>query len=219
VKISISDHGIGMGKEQVDKIFEPYFSTKEMGTRKGMGLGLTICYSIIKNHDGHIQVSSTEGVGTTFTIFLPLSEREPADAIPLPSPLRQDTHYKKRVLIMDDEKIVTDIAGQFLGHLGYDVEITRDGMEAVEKYKASMSADPFDLVILDLTIPGGMGGKETLKKLYEIDPDVKAIASSGYSTDPLITDYSGAGFKGVLIKPYRLETMGEILAKTLDDGD
>jgi len=218
VRVSISDNGDGMNEEHVTKIFEPYFTTKEMGSRKGTGLGLTICYSIIKNHNGYIQVSSRKGAGTTFSFYLPVSNAGIEEVQCRPGRKREPSG-RMRVLIMDDEDIVTNIAEQYLDHLGYDVAVTRNGEETIALYKEAMDADPFDIVVLDLTIPGGMGGKETLDRLLEIDPGVKAIASSGFSTDPVMTEFEKAGFKGVLVKPYRLKKMEEVLSGIVSRND
>ncbi len=207
VRVSISDTGYGIPQENLSRIFDPYFTTKRMGYQKGMGLGLTTCYSIVKGHDGLITVESEVGVGTTFHIYLPASQKDtktddPAKEKPVIS--------KGRVLVMDDEEAVRDVMGNMLQHLGYEVEFARDGAEAIYLYKhATLDRDPFDAVILDLIIPGGMGGNETLKALLDIDPAVKAIVISGYSNDPIMTDFASYGFKGVISKPYKFEELNE----------
>ncbi len=213
IKITIEDDGIGMPQKNLTKIFDPYFTTKDKVSEKGMGLGLAICYSIIKNHEGLITVESKPKVGTTFHIYLPASEKEiekkkEAKVLSLTE--------KGRLLIMDDEEVVADITKEFLKHIGYEVEVARDGEEAIELYKKAMESEkPFDVAILDLTIPGGMGGKETIGKLLEIDTDVKAIATSGYSNNPVMTEFAQYGFKGSLIKPYKIEKLGEIISKLM----
>jgi len=210
VKISIDDNGIGIAKENLSKIFDPYFTTKQMGTQKGTGLGLAICHSIIKNHDGYITVESQVGVGTTFYIYLPscLSNNEE---------VKKDTNENKgKILVMDDEKIVRDIAGLILEQLGYKTDFAEHGDKAVKIYKdAKESAEPYDAVILDLTVPGGMGAKETLKKLLEIDPQVKAIISSGYSNDSIMADYKQHGFVGAIAKPYKIKELSDLLCKVI----
>jgi CheY-like chemotaxis protein len=206
VKITVQDQGIGIPKQHLNRIFDPYFTTKQ----KGSGLGLAACYSIIKNHDGYITVDSELGVGTTFTIYLPSSEREISE--------KADKEEKAllvngKILVMDDEEVVREIIGEMLYHIGCEVEFAIDGQEAIELYKrARESEKPFDAVILDLTVPGGMGGKDAMKALLQIDPGVRAVVSSGYSSDPIMSEFEGYGFRDVLAKPYNL---GE-LSKTLN---
>jgi nitrogen-specific signal transduction histidine kinase/CheY-like chemotaxis protein len=211
VKISIEDGGVGISEENLSKMFDPYFTTKSNGS----GLGLATTYSIIKKHGGYIEVESQIGVGTTFHIYLPASQKKipPQKEIPTPppSPSRQG-----RILIMDDEEIVRYATGSLLAHLGYEVESARDGAEAIALYqKCKQTGQPFDVVIMDLTIPGGMGGKEAIQKLLEIDPEAKAIVSSGYSNDPVMADYKDYGFRGVVAKPYRIEELREVLHKII----
>ena len=205
VKISIEDQGIGIPEEHLSDIFDPYFTTKH----KGSGLGLATSYSIIKNHEGCITVESKLGVGTTFYLYLPASQKEPLTKKDIAEgPLAG----KGRVLVMDDEEIIRDLTGELLSHLGYEVESARDGAEAIGLYKQAKAASrPFAVVIMDLTIPGGMGGKETMQKLLEIDPGVKAIVSSGYSNDPIMTDYRQYGFSAVVAKPYKVQELSKTL--------
>jgi two-component system cell cycle sensor histidine kinase/response regulator CckA len=187
-------------------MFEPYFTTKQ----KGSGLGLATAYSIIKNHNGHIAVKSTISVGTTVHIYLPaVKERAPKmkEQEEQPALIGQG-----RVLVMDDEETIRDFLYAELTEVGYEVELTSDGAKAIERYMGAKEAGkPFDAVILDLTIPGGMGGKEAIKKLLEIDPDVKAIVSSGYATDPIMSDYKKYGFSAVVTKPYSVEQLEKTL--------
>ncbi len=209
IKLSIKDHGIGIPKKHLQKIFDPYFTTKE----KGNGLGLAITYSIIRKHDGYITVESEPGIGTTFHIYLPASLKQgPAEA---DSEEKIHTGWGK-ILIMDDEVIVRDVAGQMLRLVGYEVEFAADGSEMLELYKkARESGEPYDAVIMDLTVPGGMGGKDAVGKLIEICPEVKAIVSSGYSNDPIMSDYRKYGFCGVVAKPYKLQQLSRALYETL----
>jgi PAS domain S-box-containing protein len=209
VKITIEDQGTGISKEHLPKIFDPYFTTKQ----KGSGLGLATTYSIIKRHDGYITVESELGKGTSFYIYLPASEKE------VPKRKAEEEEIlpgKGKVLLMDDEEAVRKVAGKMLKSLGYEVEFAEEGGQAIELYKeARESGKPFDLVILDLTVPGGMGGKETIKKLLEIDPKVKAIVSSGYSNDPIMADFKKYGFRGVIAKPYKVRELSEELHRVM----
>ncbi len=212
IKILIQDNGIGIPAENLKKIFDPYFTTKP----KGSGLGLATTYSIIRNHNGHISVESKPGDGTTFYIYLPashkkISAKEKTEKSPL--------FGKGKILIMDDEDIVRDAAGSVLKYIGYEVGAAKDGAEAIELYKKGMeSGRPFDAVIMDLTIPGGMGGKEAIKKLLEIDPEVKAIVSSGYSEDPVMAEFRKYGYCGVLAKPYEAEQLSRALSDVIKNG-
>jgi PAS domain S-box-containing protein len=213
VKFAIADQGIGIVPQYLDKIFDPYFSTKQ----KGSGLGLATAYSIIKYHSGHIQVESRMGVGTTFYIYLPAADkRVPADELETAKP----TMGQGKVLVMDDEEMVREVLGGMLSRLGYEADFSTDGSQAIEKFvKAKETNQPFAAVILDLTIPGGMGGKEAIKELLKIDPQVKAIVSSGYSDDPIMADFQKYGFAGVIAKPYKVAELGKVLNKVLIGGE
>lgn len=205
IKLEVTDKGIGIPEKYLTKIFDPYFTTKQLGS----GLGLASCYSIIKNHNGQIVVNSEVGVGTTFTIYLPVSKKTL-----LKKTETQQTIYpgKGKILIMDDEEIIREFAGESLKDAGYEVEVVCDGREAVDCYqKAKEAKQPFAAVILDLTVPGGMGGKETLEKLLAVDPEVKAIVSSGYSKDPIMANFAQYGFMGVVPKPYKIEELSKAL--------
>jgi PAS domain S-box-containing protein len=210
IKIQIKDHGMGIPPDHLNKVFDPYFTTKENGS----GLGLAISYSITKNHDGHMTVESVPGKGSTFTIFLPAS----TESVPLPKKVKTDTTAGKgRALVMDDEDMIREITGEMLGSLGYEPDLVENGEKAFSLYmNARKSGKPFDVCLLDLTIPGGMGGSEVLQRLRDVDPDVKAIVLSGYSNDPILTAYESYGFKGVITKPYRLEELSETLRNVLD---
>jgi two-component system cell cycle sensor histidine kinase/response regulator CckA len=209
VRVSVMDHGIGIPEQNIKKIFDPYFSTKSPGT----GLGLATTYSIIKRHGGEITVKSEMNKGTTFSFFLPALDKSPQ----LPRNEKEiPLNGKGKVLLMDDEEMIQSVTTSMLSKLGYGVVIARDAGEAVSKYgEAFRTGNPFDVVILDLTIPGSIGGKEALKQLLEIDPNVKAIASSGYSNDAVSADWSQHRFKGFLPKPYRLTDLGLALRQVM----
>jgi signal transduction histidine kinase/ActR/RegA family two-component response regulator len=207
VRISITDYGAGIAEENLQRIFDPYFTTKDQGS----GLGLASAYSIIKRHSGLIEVESAPGKGSTFRVYLPASdepyyEEEATDDIADLSGLR--------ILIMDDQQAFLDSTGAALNMTGHHVSYASNGMEAIEHYGDAMrSGSPFDLVIMDLVIPGGMGGAEAVKRLLEIDPKIRAIVSSGYSNDPVMANYRTYGFKGILPKPFTMEQMQRELKK------
>ena len=214
VKVSIEDYGVGIPKEYIKRVFDPYFTTK----KKGSGLGLSVCFSIIKNHRGYITVDSELGVGTTFTFFLPAAE-----SVPIEDKQEEKIHYGKgKILLMDDNEVVRDVVKRMLENLGYKVECAIDGAEAIDKYKKSLKkGKKYDVVIMDLTIPGRMGGKEAIKELRKIDPEVKAIVSSGYSNDAVMSNYKKYGFVGIITKPYTISGLGmvlkEVIEKDLED--
>ena len=219
VKISIRDHGVGIPKEHLSQIFDPYFSTKEMGIQKGMGLGLATTYSIINRHGGHITVESEVGVGTTFTLFLPALEKDIRELKPIEIHEPEKPSIRTgRILVMDDEESIRNLSKQRLGRLGYESELAKNGAQAIEFYKKSMdSRKPFDAVILDLTVKGGMGGKDVIKAILKIDPKVKAIVSSGYSNDPVMTNFKEYGFTGALPKPNTKKELIEALKKIIKE--
>jgi CheY-like chemotaxis protein len=213
VRISIEDSGVGIPPESLGKIFDPYYTTKEQGS----GLGLATSHSIIKKHGGYISAKSTPGKGTTFFIYLPASK--PSDEIK-GSDAKAPYSGKGRILVMDDEAMILDITGELLRNLGYQVEFAKNGGEAVDLYRTAQDlGKPFDAVILDLTVPGGMGGKETIKGLLEIDPETKAIVSSGYSNDPIMAEFKEYGFRGVIVKPYQLTELSHTLHDVLNQAD
>ena len=218
VCISIRDEGAGISEENLPKIFDPYFTTKEMGSQKGVGLGLAISYSIIKKHNGHIDVESTPNKGTLFQIYLPASKKEAADTRIESRVVR---HGKGRVLVMDDEEMILSIAKELLQHLGYEVVAAQNGEEAIGFYRQARELKkPFDVVILDLAIPDSMGGKEVMQELIALDPRAKGIISSGYLNDPIIKDFKNYGFLDVLTKPYDANELDEKLQNIIrrDDG-
>lgn len=205
VMISIKDQGPGIPSEYLDRIFDPYFTTKP----KGSGLGLANCYSIVKNHRGRITVESHLGVGTTFRIYLPASGKR----LVATSGLEETVPAGQgRILVMDDEELVRDTLGEMLAHIGYGVEFAQEGGEAIEMFtRAREAGQPFDAVITDLTVPGGMGGKEAVRRLMKIDPKVKVIVSSGYSEDMVMAKYREYGFCGIIAKPYKIQELSAVL--------
>lgn len=211
IKISVHDEGEGILPENIGRIFDPFFTTKKTGT----GLGLPTAYTIIKKHGGLLTVDSEIGKGTTFHIFLKASEntlrQEQEDEVPT-EPIKGEG----RILLMDDEEFVREIARELIEHLGYTVVTANEGREALELYKKSLEeGDRFAAVVMDLTIPGGMGGKETIKKLKELDPEAKAIVSSGYANDPILAHYRDYGFDGMVAKPYKVEDLAETLHQVI----
>jgi CheY-like chemotaxis protein len=178
-----------------------------------MGLGLATAHSIIQKHKGHMRVESQVGMGTTVDIYLPASGKKGAVRR---GPGNRPVDRKRKVLLMDDEEPIRKLAGQMLRHLGHDAQFARDGVEAVELFcRARDSGVPFDAVIMDLTIPGGMGGKEAVQKLREIDPSVKTILSSGYYDDPVVADFRRFGFHEVLHKPYQMSELADKLREVM----
>jgi len=209
VAIKIQDQGHGITQEYLSKIFDPYFTTKS----KGSGLGLTMSYTTIKRHDGHISVESEVDQGTTFHIYLPATEEVPEEET---GKENRAVAGEGRILVMDDEEILRKVAERMLLELGYEVQCVPDGTEALELYeKAKRSGQSFDAIIMDLTIPGGMGGKETIKKLLKIDSRAIAVVSSGYSNDPIMSNYEKYGFRGVVTKPYRIEDLSWVMREVL----
>jgi PAS domain S-box-containing protein len=207
IKISIKDTGIGIPEAYRSKIFDPYFTTK----KKGSGLGLATSYSIIRNHGGSIEVESTQNEGATFIITLPAYASDILEEKPS-QPDADVLKRKGRILVMDDEPMIRDVAKNMIEVLGHDIELASHGEEAIEKYREALkSGNPFDIVILDLTIKNGMGGEETIRRLHEIDPDVSAVVSSGYSDNPIVSEYQDHGFKGLLNKPYNLNELMKCL--------
>lgn len=207
IRITVRDHGHGISEENLSRIFDPYFSTKPNGS----GLGLSTTYSIIKNHGGSISVSSAVGAGTTFLIDIPaVTDREPSEP---PSDLMFEEDLRGlRVLIMDDDETVIVPLYEMLMEFGIKVSVARNGEEAIGIYRQNMETGrPIDLVIMDLVVKGGLGGVETIGRLRQIDPNVRAIVSSGYSSDPLMADYRKYGFAGVLNKPYKQDELSKLI--------
>jgi len=211
-RILVKDHGQGIDPDDLAHVFDPYFTTKE----KGSGLGLATSYSIIKHHDGLITVDSAINEGTEFRIYLPASANEvPTAESGDDAPLEG----QGRVLVMDDEEIIRELAVTSLEFLGYRVDAVEDGQTCIDSYQsARASGDPYDVVIMDLTIPGGMGGVEAIQRLRELDPGITAIVSSGYSSGPVLANYEAHGFKGVVAKPYKVEDLARALTSLLRNG-
>ena len=205
IKVSIEDEGVGIPEKYLQKIFDPYFTTKE----KGSGLGLAITYSIVKKHDGYITAESRSGVGTRFCIFLPALSKHMST-----KKVSEEKLYsgRGRILVLDDEQDVRDTVMDILSYLGYQGECAKDGDEAIRLYKKAMkSGEAFDAVILDLTIPGGFGGDKVIRELHKIDPKVKAIVSSGYAGDPILSQHKEYGFDDLISKPYKTEELSKVL--------
>ncbi len=213
VRVSVRDKGRGIAKENINRIFDPYFSTKEKDSNKGSGLGLAIVHSIISKHGGSIMVESVLEEGSHFILYLP--------AMPISD--KQDITIEEspcmstgRILVMDDEEMIRKVVCNMLNHLGYDSISAADGDEAVSAYKDSQeSGYPFDAVIMDLTIPGGMGGVEAVKQIIAIDSQARVIVSSGYSQDPILDNYQAFGFCNIVSKPYQLLDLSRVLSETL----
>lgn len=211
VLITVKDTGPGIPKKYINRVFDPFFTTKQ----KASGLGLAVSYSIVRKHNGFIQVSSAEGKGTIFEVYLPAAGKKADSA--REAGMTVSAKAAGTVLVMDDEDIVRDVSGEMLALLGCKAVFANDGEEAVELYrKALKEGRPIAAVILDLTVPGGMGGVETVKRLRDIDPDVRAIVSSGYSKDPIMADFRKYGFSGVIAKPYRVNDFSKAVKAVLE---
>lgn len=210
VSLSIQDSGTGISRQNLAKIFDPYFTTKQ----KGSGLGLATSYSIVKNHGGIIEVQSEPGRGSTFTIYLPAAK----DAVIAHETTTAMTAAarKGKILVMDDEELVRNVAKEMIKVLGHEVQCAADGKMAIEMFcHARESGSPFDVVVLDLTVKGGMGGEEAVRKLVEIDPEVVAVVSSGYANNTVVADFQAYGFSAFLNKPYKIDTLRDCLNKSI----
>jgi PAS domain S-box-containing protein len=210
IELSVKDSGIGIPEHYLPKIFDPYFTTKD----KGSGLGLTTCYSIIKNHGGLIDVKSKLGEGTTFLVYLPALAAVETSTMTVSEDVK--TPRKGRILLMDDDEIVRHVAGLMIRSLGHEVEVVKDGKEAIAKYGESIKKGrKFDVIIMDLTVRGGIGGEEAISELLLIDPDIKAIVSSGYTDSAAIAEYKSKGFRACLSKPYDVKSLNATLNSLL----
>ncbi len=209
LRITISDQGHGIAPEDQEKIFDPYFSSKDSGS----GLGLAVAYAIMKKHDGLITVESVPGAGASFSLYLPAA---PVRRFESEKRSQQASLRGGNILIMDDEEIVLEVAAEMLNFLGYSTSSAIDGEQTLKLYQKGMDeGSPYDAVLMDLTIPGGMGGKETIARLLKIDPKARAIASSGYANDPIMAHFSDYGFSAVIPKPYHLEDLRTSLSQLL----
>lgn len=210
LRISIEDEGHGIDPELVPRIFDPYFTTRDGAS----GLGLAIAYSIITRHGGRITAHSVPGEGSTFRLYIPAAAPVPTrDETAAPAP---EHDRPARVLLMDDDEMVRQVAGRMVEWLGYEVATAVDGAEALDLYReAQSSAAPFSLVIMDLTVPGGMGGAEAIRHLRDLDPNVAAIVSSGYFNDPVMANYRSHGFDGIIAKPYQLDNLRDAIERVL----
>jgi PAS domain S-box-containing protein len=236
VRLSVRDEGLGIPEQHLTRIFEPFFSTKE----NARGLGLATCFLIARNHDGFMTVDSAPGFGTTFYLYLPALPafvHPPVSANPewvappaprrvstidefadpyAPMPISPGAADMRRILVMDDEQPICELAAELLSREGYAVDTALDGQEAIRKYvEARSSGQPYDVVILDLTVRGGMGGRETVVKLAQIDPGVRAIVSSGYSQDLMMSRYREFGFSGVVSKPYSVSELSQEIEQAI----
>ena len=210
IEISISDNGCGIDEDQLTKIFDPYFTTKE----KGSGLGLATSHSIIKNHQGNIRVESTKDEGTTFIIYIPAINKIVSEE---KKPQTDEFTGEGRILLMDDDFNVRDMLIHVIEGIGFEVDSASEGEEAIQLFKQSLNGgNKYKFVLLDLTIPGGMGGKETIMRLREIDPNIKAIATSGYSEDSIHTHYTDFGFNGFIGKPFKVKEFKKLIQDVLE---
>jgi PAS domain S-box-containing protein len=211
----VRDEGAGMSPEYMRRAFDPYFTTKPMNSFKGMGLGLAICHSIVKSHEGIITVDSTPGKGSVFTVFVPAAGYENEERKPA-SPLTAQAQGRQKILLIDDEQILLDVTGSMLEHLGYDVETAKSHAAGRELYRqAEYEGSPFALIIMDLTMRGDESGETAIRCWKEAYPEVKAVISSGYMKDPVIEEYWKYGFAGAIAKPYSLEELKGLLEKIL----
>jgi CheY-like chemotaxis protein len=211
VKIVVQDNGIGIPEQCISKIFDPYFTTKQTGS----GMGLATVFSIIKKHHGWITASSETGHGANFEIYLPADPSE-EDIIIAPGDTDPLSVESARILIMDDDKQVCTIARKMITRFGFQSSVVSDGKQAVIAYQAAKDEqDPYDVVLMDLTIPGGMGGKEAILKILETDPNACAVVISGYSNDPVLANYQDYGFKGMLVKPFKISELKKCLETVL----
>jgi len=208
VEISVRDHGVGISTEQLGRVFDPYFTTKPHGS----GLGLTTCQAIVRKHDGHIRVDSARGVGSVFRVYLPALPGEKT------APVEESvaSQGQGRVLVMDDDESVRDVCRAMLERLGYEPEVVPDGADAVARYvQARESERPFAAVLMDLTVPGGMGGKDAIRALLSIDPNTRAVAVSGYSGDAVAAECQTHGFRAFVAKPFTIAALARALRETL----
>ncbi|MCX7002013.1 MAG: response regulator, partial [bacterium] len=210
--VIVRDEGSGIDPKHLARIFDPYFTTKQSGS----GLGLATAYAVIQKHGGHIGVVSELGHGAIFTLYLPASATPPQAAMAPPAAASAPAARRARVLVMDDEPSICAIVARMLKSSGCTVVAAADGDEAIAQYQQAQAAGtPFDVVIMDLTIPGGMGGEDAVKQLLALDPHARVIVSSGYADDPVMAHYADYGFKGIAAKPYTLNELRAVLQQVL----
>jgi PAS domain S-box-containing protein len=211
VKISVKDEGVGITSENLKKIFDPYFTTKSTGN----GLGLATTYSIIQKHNGYIDIQSEIGKGTVFTVYLPATDEKPIDFEKQQND-KENINQSAKILVMDDEEMIRELASDMIDNFGFEVDTASTGQETIEKYKESLEENaPFDLIIMDLTIPGGMGGKDAIPHILKLNPEAKVIVSSGYSSGETLSNYKELGFIAMIAKPYTIEKLQKILLEVL----
>lgn len=212
IKITVQDEGTGIDPKHLERIFEPYFTTKQTGS----GLGLATSYSILKRHSGLITVDTEPDKGTTFTLYLPAAETGQLSKKIPPAAITSTVEQCAAILVMDDDEMICEVTSEMLKDMGFSVKTAPDGKKAIELYKASMDAGmPFDVVIMDLTIPGGMGGVKAVKEIIALDPEARVVVSSGYADDPVMANHAEYGFRGILAKPYTMDNLQKILSKLL----
>ena len=212
VRITLKDGGPGIAEEDIDKVFDPYFSTKQMGS----GLGLAICHSIILKHNGSISVESKVGEGTKFTIYLPASLEKATEA--QAKALFVETENRATVMVVDDETMILNMIEKMLSMIGHKALLVNNGQEAVDTYREYLDNGlSIDLIIMDLTIPGGMGGKEAVKEILNVNSEAKVVVSSGYASDPVVAHCQKYGFKASLSKPFQLGELNEVINAVLED--
>lgn len=209
VKISVTDTGVGMDKATRERIFDPFFTTKEMG--RGTGLGLASAYGIINNHEGIIIVESTKGMGATFHVYLPASDKQ---VIKETEPSTEIIKGQETILLVDDEDMILEVGKALLKQMGYKVLVAPSGQAAIELYKANQ--DEIEMVILDMIMPE-MGGGDTYDRLKKINPDIKALLSSGYSIDGEATEILKRGCNGFIQKPFDIKDLSQKIRAVLDE--
>jgi len=225
VQWRVADQGIGIAKENLTRVFDPYYTTRNRGSEKGMGLGLAICYSVIKRHNGLIVVESEPGQGSVFTVYLPGIEPKQRRNLSVQPALEMDNLEvvfvpRGKILVMDDDDLILRMISRILQRWGYAVDVAKDGNEAVKIYQRARAAgEPFDMVILDLIVPGGLGAEYALQKLRQWDQTVKAVVMSGYSDDPVIMNFPAHGFKGAMPKPFALDKLKTLISDVLLSSD
>jgi signal transduction histidine kinase/CheY-like chemotaxis protein len=213
VQITVQDEGVGIAPQYLDKVFDPYFTTKQ----KGNGLGLASVYSIISKHNGRITVDSKLNEGAVFTIHLSaIEETEAARTGKLSPEPQMMPEFAAHILVLDDEEGVREVLGDMVEEMGHKISYAIERQEAIAKYRTAYENEAaYDLVITDLTIPGGLGGEATAQEILKLNPQAKIIVSSGYATDPVLANYEAYGFKGIVVKPYRFTELQEVVRHVL----